>query len=461
MGAAPDELGTRYYLIAGNVPGDITLWTGVAKLAPATVLSLSTRNTESSTYWTLDLDEEAGRLSLNESVDYVIDALSAALRRSLVREGKSWLSLTGGFDSRTLALLVDRANLGFDSYCHGPSNSKDVLIASRICAETNWNYQHYQLPGDWGIERPQWFSQTIGRSEGHVDVFKTSRIIWEQVLKAKRHNVSIWGFGGEIYRGFYWKQEPPLVRQGTTVNYARLVDMRILPRIARPILKDTEVWVRTVRAELISRLQRIGEQQSTWPKSAKLDLVGTVLEGSIHAGAHVSAVMGIQRAITPFYFKSGIQSAMSINAQWRKRNQLFRHMIERMNPNVAHIETADGGPAGPARLRNLPRFAPLYLHEAKKLARALGNRFLGLNLWDGGRGTGSDYPITRWRIETINALKASGVLVPTEMASRELYDRDALERFLLEATDDGFQHEALLSRVATVELAFRELSVSL
>jgi len=458
--AAPSELGTRYFLITGHVPGDVTLWTGVVRLAPASVLELSTRSVTSLTYWSLDLDEATGRLSFEESVDCVIEALSLAFQRALLREGETWLSLTGGFDSRTLALLASRVRVRFKSYCHGPSGSDDARIASQICEAMNWNHQHFGLPDNWGRERPTWFSQTIGRSDAHVGVFKTSRIIREQVLKAEQFNVSIWGFGGEIYRGFYWKQESPVGRQSTKVNYDRLVDLRIFPHIARPILKDTEAWVRTIRAELMCRVQRIGERQGSWPKTAKLDAIGTVLEGTIHAGAHVSAVLGLQRAITPFYFKAGIRLVMSVNPKWRKRNRLFRRMIERMNPAVASIETTDGGPAGPMHLTNLPAFTPLFLHEGKKLTWALGNRFLGIHLWNKDRRVGSDYPIARWRIETEKELVERGVLEPDEMVSAELYDREVLAQFLAEAANDDFKHEALLSRVATVELALRELGAS-
>ena len=461
IGATPSELGTRYFLVTGNVPGDVTLWAGVSKLAPATVLELSARNATSLTYWSLDLDETIDRLSFDESVDCVIQVLSSAFQRGLFREGETWLSLTGGFDSRALALLASRAQVPFKSYCHGPPGSDDTRIAYQICKAMDWSYQHFSLPDDWGHERPDWFSQTVGRSEAHIGVFKTSRIVREQALKAEQFNVSIWGFGGEIYRGFYWKQESPVGRKSTRVNYDRLVDLRIFPNIARPVLKNTETWVHTIRAEIISQVQRIGEQQSSWPKTAKLDAIGTVLEGSIHAGAHVSAAMGLQRAMTPFYSKAGIQTVMSVNPNWRKRNRLFRRMIERMNRAAAKIETADGGPAGPMHLTNLPKFAPLFLHEGKKLTWALGNRFLGIHLWDKGSSAGSEYPIARWRSETMKELVKTGVLEPEKMVSAELYDREVLAQFLLDAANDDFRHEALLSRVATVELAFRELSASL
>jgi hypothetical protein len=136
-------------------------------------------------------------------------------------------------------------------------------------------------------------------------------------------------------------------------------------------------------------------------------------------------------------------------------------MIERANPAVANIETADGGPAGPMRIRNLPRFAPLFLHEGKKLVWVLGNRMFGLHLWDKSRSTAGDYPSARWRVETMKALENNGVLVPGDMVSAELFDREALARFLSEAREEGFRHEGLLSRVVTVELAMRELGASL
>lgn len=457
----PSELGLRYFLILGNVFQELTLWQGVKRMLPATAVKISRDGVKEFTYWSLSLDPTVANLSLNETVDYIIDVLSSAMRRGLAREEKTWLSLTGGFDSRTLASLVQHANLPFESYCHGPQGSSDVRISSLISRTMGWDYAYFDLPHDWGQQRSSWLAQTLGKSDAHLGVLKTSRIIREQSLKAEGHPVSLWGFGGEIYRGFYWKQEFLQVGASSQVNYDRLLNYRLFPSLDCPVLRDTRDWVRTVRKELQAQLQLIGEVQADWPNTAKLDLIGTHLEGAAHAGAHISAVLGLQRAIAPFYFKDAITAVISSNHKWRQRNRLFRLMLERIDPELAQIETADGGPAVPMRLTNLYRFAPYWVGEGKKLVWALGHRFLHRRLWDKDRGGASTYPRAAWRRDTLSQLEQDAVLAPAHMRSAKLYDSANLEAFLSEAQSDTFKHEGLLSRVITIEMALRSVDTSL
>ncbi len=457
----PSELGLRYFLVLGSVLQEMTLWQDVKRMLPATALKISRDGVKEFTYWSLRLDPAVANLSLNETVDCIIDVLSAAIRRSLTREGKMWLSLTGGFDSRTLASLVQHSNLPFKSYCHGPQGSRDVRISSLISQTMGWDHAYFDLPHDWGRQRSNWLAQTLGKSDAHLGILKTSRIIREQALKAEGHRVSLWGFGGEIYRGFYWKQEFFQVGVSSQVNYDRLLNYRLFPSIDCPVLRDTRDWVRTVRQELQAQLHLIGEAQADWPNTAKLDLIGTHLEGAAHAGAHISAVLGLQRAIAPFYFKDAITAVISSNHKWRQRNRLFRLLLERIDPKLAKIETADGGPAVPMRLTNLYRFAPYWVSEGKKLIWAMGHRFLRIRLWDKDRGDGSSYPMAEWLRETLSQLEMDELLAPAHMRSASLYDIAKLEAFLAEAQTDAFKHEGLLSRVITIEMALRSVDTSL
>ena len=109
----PSEFGTRYLILYGNVLGETTLWQDVKRVLPASVLRLSQNGIKQSTYWTFDFDQAISKLPIDESVDYVISTLSRTMRRGLAREGKVWLSLTGGFDSRTLAAMVYHSELPF------------------------------------------------------------------------------------------------------------------------------------------------------------------------------------------------------------------------------------------------------------------------------------------------------------------------------------------------------------
>jgi hypothetical protein len=461
MPAKLSELGVRFFLASGNVLGEMTLWQDIKRLPPATVLRLSRENAAQSSYWSLELDPTVAGLSCDQAVEAMIEVLSSQTQQSLHREGPVWLSLTGGFDSRTLAMLASRAGIPFKSYCHGPPESADVRLARHISQQMAWDYEYFPPPDDWGQARAQWLSRTLGQSDAHLGLLKTSRIVREQSLKAQQYPVSLWGFGGEIYRGYYWKQE--FFRAGTssTVNYDRLFGYRLGASISQPLLNDNSRWLAEIRAEHEGQIKRIGERNPAWLNTAKLDLIGTHLEGTVHGGAHISAVLGVQRAIAPFYFKEGMRRVISLNYRWRRYNRLFRLMLERVNPKLAGIETADGGPALPMRANNLYKFAPYWLTEGKRLLWGAGYRFLGVQLWDKARNVGSSYPLDPWRLETLAALKPQALLEPARMHSANLYDPVLLPNFLQQAETAEFKHEGLLSRILTVEMACRAVGASL
>ncbi len=202
------ELGRALlFLIRGTVLGEIALWQTVKRMLPANILTLTRDGLQTFTYWTFSPNKTIARLSLNESVDCIIDVLSRTIRHSLAQQGKVWLSLTGGFDSRVLAAVAHYGHMPFKAYCHGQPDSRDVRIASLLSQKMGWDYEYFPLPEDWGRQRPGWFSQTLGRTDAHLDVVKTSRMVREQTLKAQQYGVSLWGFGGESFRGYLWKQE--------------------------------------------------------------------------------------------------------------------------------------------------------------------------------------------------------------------------------------------------------------
>jgi hypothetical protein len=383
------------------------------------------------------------------------------IQRCLKREGKTWLSLTGGFDSRSLAAIVHNNGLPFKSYTHGQPDAKDVHIANLISQKMDWNHQYFPLPEDWGYQRSQWLPQTLGQSDAHLGVLKTSRIIREQSIKAQQYGVSLWGFGGETYRGYYWKQEFFDIGLTTKVNYERLLDYRFGPPKTLPILKDDIYWSGLVREEMKTRLVKIGEQQDDLLNTVKLDLIGSYYEHT-WSGVHISAVLGLQRAIAPFDFKESVASILSVNHKWRTHSRLFRLMLERTNPILANIETADGGPAVPIRLTNLHKFVPYWLNVSEKLAWGVTRKFLKRKLWrkrDAGPA-GTAYPVTQWRRETLSQFEDEDLLTPVKMHSANLYDSDELQTFLAQAQTDSFSHDSLLSRVITVEMALRSVGTS-
>lgn len=449
------EFGARSFIVYGDTFGD-TLWRDVQMLPPATVLEIGREHVHQSTYWSFQVDPTIAALPEHEAVDCMIETLSSSLRRSLGSDGKIWVSLTGGMDSRMLAGLAHYCQIPFKSYCHGPLDSKDVRIAAQISQAMGWEHEYFALPEDWGTQRLNWFDQVLGQTDGQLDVIKMSRTIREQTIKAQQLGLSLWGYGGELYRGVYWKHE--FWRTGITsqVDYERLMDYRVIPSDCS-ILKGGAHWKGALRTEIKNRLHRIGEQQSDWLNTVKLDMIGTALEQ--HAcGTTIAAVLGQQRVILPFDFKENISRIFSINYKWRTHGRMFRSILERINPRLAGIETADGGPALPMRFTNFYRFVPYWLDTGEKLLWKMGYKTLGKPLWRQRNAglSGRAYPTRQWLQDTVSGLNQRSLLDQDQMLSSALYDQKWMQG-LGSAQVTSLTGEALLGRFLALEMALRSI----
>lgn len=452
--ATPGELQARSFLLYGDT-GESSLWSGVERLAPATVRTYSPQGVRSRRYWTPHLDPSISRQSFDDAANGLIEGLSQSAKAYFQREGRFWLSLTGGLDSRTLAAVAMHSALPFKTYCHGPSDSRDVNISAALSREMGWEYEYFSLPSCWGSERVHWLWRAFEQTDGHMDVLKMSRILREQTRKAHQMSVSLWGYGGELYRGYYWKQEFAQTGRTSKVNYQRLLNFRIIPSPVA-FMHQAERWQIILREEKMRLMKEVGEQDPDWPNTAKLNRIGHVLEQ--HAGSNtIAGILGLQRVLLPYYSKDNFTRILSTNYKWQLHSQLFRSALERVDPRLAAMALADGGPAMPMRLSSAIQFVPYWIDTGEKLLWRLGNTYLRRSLWP-RRDAGPDgkaYPVERWIQETTAHLFESELLIPGKMISEGLYEPKALHAFINQAAGGQLSDEKLFGRILTLEMAYQ------
>lgn len=457
VGSPPDEIGCRHFLLYGGVLGERTLWRDVKRLTPATILHITPSRSYQERYWSFSLDEEIYGLSLSDSVERIVEVMDSSLRQSLAPTQTSWLSLTGGFDSRTLAALAHYSQLSFKTYCHGPEDARDVQLAKQISQAMGWDFEYFPLPENWGAMRTEWLEKTAGLVDGQRDILKFSRILREQVIKQNQFPVSLWGYGGEIHRGYYWKQEFLNVGRTNKVNYDRLLNYRVIPS-QRPLLANESHWRRELHNNLKTHFQKIGEVVPEWPNTVKLDLIAKDFAYGA-SGITVSSLAGVQRVITPFDYKAASTTVMSIHHRWRTQDKIFRLILEKISATLAQTDTADGGPAAPMRWQNLPQFLPYWINVGEKLLWRVTRQVTGRTLWkQRDRGPdGTAYPVDIWRRETLAAIDDSNLLNPRQMRTANLYTQPELEKCIAESQLNSFKDEALLGRILALEIVFRKV----
>jgi hypothetical protein len=268
-------------------------------------------------------------------------------------------------------------------------------------------------------------------------------------------NVSLWGYGGEIYRGYYWKQELWKTGKTANVDYDRLLNLRVIPSDTS-ILKNSQSWQKELREGKKAQLKAVGEQKADIPNTVKLDLIGQYLERH-QASNMIAGILGQQRILLPYYSKNNIERILSTNHRWRTHSRMFRQILERINPKLAAIEMADGGPALPMRFSNAYKFIPYWLDMGEKLLWRLGRRFGRKSLWsrpDAGPH-GKAYPIEKWLNETLLQLRDQSMLIPNKMFTSDIYDEKRLQALMVGAKREN---ETLIGRIITIEMAFRSVS---
>ncbi len=457
--ATPNEYGIYLFLTTGNVFDKLTLWQEVERLLPGTVLEITPAGNTESVYWLPTVEDEIAKLSLDEALDCMFNVLSRVTKDYLKREKMTWADLTGGFDSRLVTMMMHYSGLSFKCSCQGPVASPDVRISSYIAQKLNWDYQHFMLPDEWGSERYQAFARALGKGDGHLDLFKLTSVLWDQDQRALEYNTSIWGLGGELWRGTIWKQEYWNVGRIASVNYDRLIDYRVMRPMDYSVFNNI-ASIRQVREELKLMMKSIGDRYADLPNTVKLDCI-FAYKTTGHTGSHMSAVMGQQRAISPLYFKESVMHAVSTHFKWRNHSRLVRLLIEKVNPVLANIETTGGGPATPMRVANCYRFIPYWFLLGKQLIRKTSRKFLGRSLLPRANNEFATYPQTYWRRVTLDYIEQDNILKYTQMHSGRLYDAERLADFLKQARTEGFGQETLLSRILTVEMALRSVGRSL
>lgn len=444
----PSETGVHCFLRSGKVFGEMTIWRDVKRMRAATVLAFSPEAMRESVFWTPQLDASLAKLSLDEAVEASEELVRCVLQRNLAREGKVWTDLTGGFDTRFLVMMLDRAGIPFKANFVGAPAHPDVKIARQIVETLGWDYRHFQLPATWPRECPAYLADTLGRGDGHLNVLLSMRALWVHRQESREYSALLSGLGGEMWRGPIWGHDQSTLGQSSAVQYHRQLWSFMHP-VPEPVFRaNTD---RLVRDEVLRQFAEVGEREPDAPNTLKLDRLWTYRE-TAHVGVWASVAAGLVRIIPALFSKDIVSHVMSLDYRWKAKNLLVRNLFARYQPFLANLEIEGRGPAGPRRITNFHRFIPSRLAHARKLVNKAVEVKLRRTLWR----TRPDEGFSRqeWRRSIVKFAEAEGLLRPGAMRSDKLYNSGALQALLAQAQAGAdFTHDEFLGRVLTLEMA--------
>jgi len=442
----PDPLGARLFVRSGGQFGPVTHFQGLERLDPATLLTFAPGRRTRETWWRPEVDERVRAMNLRQLTDHFAQVALATIDRRLSGRPCLWADLTGGYDSRLIAVLLDKVGIPFQGNTSGEVETADVRLAREVAKAGGWPWRQELLPGDWRLE-PNFVEEATGWGEGTLEVLLLGEVLWRQEERARTCPVVVNGAGGGHLNPFPWLQEFARAGRSREVNYDNLMRMRMLPPTGGPEIlraQPHDEVDRYAREVLSKRTEGYADELNT----TKLDLIhGYKSVG--HFGAFRSAFEARVRTETPLYYHDIFTTAFSTHHRWRNGHRLHRAVTERLNRRVAAVPTERGGPAQLARLGNLHRFLPYYAGLGQTAVRKLRGR----------PAPSSPLPevVARGYGHAVRSLRTLGVLDPGQMRSAALYDSRALKDLVAASDSPTFSQWPLLGRVATLELVLRKV----
>jgi hypothetical protein len=451
--ASPSRRGLCGFLLAGYTFGTVSNWEGIRRLDPATLIRLTKEGSEEDRYWRPAPDESIRRLSFRESLDRCLEIATQTIRAYPSRGPEAWVDLTGGYDTRLLALLLREAGAGIHTNTrYAVEADEDPRIAQQVAEEAGFPWTGFRQPDEWPTVLPSMLSTALVRGDGNLEVLQLARVMWAHDQLRRSSGRLLSGGGGEHYQFQTWKTEFLRAGRSTTVNFDNWLTMRLFSPVDSSIFADNPVP--ETRADFRERMIAWVEPYADELNTTQLDVLYAYKQTG-HVGAYLSADAAFMRAEVPYYLKPMFTAPFSTNYRYRNHNRLMRHMIDRLDPEVAAIATTKGGPAQPWRLRSVHRAAPHFAKLGRKAIDKVTTKYLGRAFLT--RGT----TLFPWAEEAnsrvIDLLCVDGALDPSRMRSGPLYDGRALERFLARTRSGSLRADSnLLGRIVTVELALRE-----
>ena len=452
--AAPDILAAEHFLRTGRLDADKTLWNDVHRLLGGTALCVSHTRSELVEYWAPTYSLETSLLPMRDALEQASLIFADTFNRTLQQEDKVWVDLTGGFDSRLVAMLVEKNKSPFMTYCMGPDTHPDVVLSGRISEQMGWEYVHTQLSERWDPGDDAWFGRALGSGDGRATVLRLAVTLRGFNQRNSVVKTNLMGVGGENWRGYCWQIEKNNIGKSSTLNYPALLTNVFSPPIPLAVMRYD--CTADVRQELSDFIHQLCAPYADLPNTAQIDRF-EISRDSGHGGAYISAVSGLQRSLAPLCFKALINFAFSLNYRWKypRQTTFIRSFLERENKCLAEIDTTTGGPAIPIRISNVQKFWPLWKGMAGRAVSIGSQKVLGKPIHFLAEAHQPEYPLPAWRKAFYTFARSEGMLNPASMRSGGLYKHTEFNTFVENALLDPISASEFIERVISVEMAMR------
>lgn len=291
------------------------------------------------------------------TVEHVFENLASAIRSQQVS-----VDLTGGVDTRLVAVVLDYFGVPFEVAHAGTKGNLDLEIAEEVAEALGKQlYVTYHDPSDFDSQVPELFKYC----DGLLDVTKDHLGLQMQHDRLKRGiSVVVTGDGGALHKDgswlqdfpFYWKKRP---------NMKRFCAYRVAPNTPRHELLG-ERFLPAAYSYRERALQHLSEFVVPG-NTQSYDQYAFRVKAPDGYGRFASNHVQLIDVYCPLLERDAVVYSYHLPRLKRFFNNFHRACLTRLNPTVARIRTTEGSMSASSEWKSVS--ADVLLYVANKLSR--------------------------------------------------------------------------------------------
>jgi len=444
-----DPIGCQEFLYSGVIYENRSFYKNVRKFDSATIYKFADGCLKSEEkYWKIsDIDPE----SLQGEV--AVGCLAESVIQAAKRIGEAYphpvCDLTGGFDSRALVVAFLKAGVNFSTTVSGPSSSHDVRVAGGLARLKGLS--HFHVPSEGPIQFSEMKNAFI-YTDGECDLLDYARIFRVQKRLSENFDISLNGSFGEVGRGYWWEILYPHAGKRQPLEGERLARQRYAAQPFLPLVSGPQGGI-----DLISHLSQVIERTNSGlqslPNTCQMDYAYLAMRMQRWQGRIASSTNRLWPCLSPFLFRSVLETMLKTVVPLRRRSLLIRKMIEGLDPAMAKFPLEHGYPALPVRWDTFLRFWPLPVHYSKKVFWKISRRLSRTTTKNGQFSYQSSVRKNLWEDGEVRDL-----LEPKFMKTRVLCEDSLLKEFLCQSRNPGFPFHEEWARLLSLEYTLEMLN---
>jgi asparagine synthase (glutamine-hydrolysing) len=331
----------NYLSFHGAVPAPRTIFNGVKKLAPATLLTIEPDGTKrEEVYWRVSVQSQDRVLTEQEWTEAVRDSLRTAVERRRVADVPLGVLLSGGLDSSLLvALLAESGQKDLQTFSIGFESVNglkgDEFAYSDIVAK-KFGTKHHRIPIATARAIPAMEGAVSQMSEPQVSHDAIGFYLLSEEVSQHVKVVQCGQGADEVFGGYHWY--PHMLRSNDPVSdYARVYCEHSHDEISDAL--DPSLVGGDYSRELIERKFDAAQSERAIDKTLELDQEIMMVDDPVKRVDNMTMAFGLE-ARTPLLDHELVELAARIPAELKIKNG-GKHILKEAARGIVPDEIID------------------------------------------------------------------------------------------------------------------------